>query len=159
VESPYLYNAQCDCPAAAAASSWPHAPTTSLTYRTRFTALSSHVFRRDLTFPSPSLYGVLSLILQPTAKSTRSRTRLPLYPADVLPAHGVPGREVLLHALRYAAFIAARQRAAGFRDAAFEAVFVYFLVVDRLALLREWMRGWVAYLDELPGIGYGGFLS
>jgi hypothetical protein len=50
-----------------------------------------------------------------------------LYPRHILPTNRIPRRHVLLHARREAGFLAAGQRCTGFGDAAFEAVFVYFL--------------------------------
>lgn len=46
---------------------------------------------------------------------------------DVRAANGVPGRDVLFHAGREAAFLLGGERVAGGRDAAVEAVFVEFL--------------------------------
>jgi hypothetical protein len=59
--------------------------------------------------------------------SLHRRARALLHMRQVLPASGVPRRHVLLHAVGVAGRFAGRERGAGGRDAAVEAVLVEFL--------------------------------
>lgn len=70
--------------------------------------------------------------------SSRASSALLLYPGDVLLANRIPGRHVLLHALRKALLLAAGEGSSGLGDALFKAVLVEFLA--RLVSARD--RNW-----------------
>lgn len=77
---------------------------------------------------------------------------------NVRPADGVPVRDVLLHACREAALLLGRERVAGCRDAALEAVFVEFLwkiKSENIQLFFGRKLKVDAYADEGTGIGHG----
>jgi hypothetical protein len=73
----------------------------------------------------PAIIGLQSCIdILLDVLQTRAALALLLYPRDVLLRHCVPCAHVFLHAVCEALLFARRERGAGFRDAALEAVLV-----------------------------------
>jgi hypothetical protein len=74
------------------------------------------------TPPSRILFSVIMLVPNHTPSAL-----LPLYPLNILSRHSIPSSHIFLHTSRETCFLAAGEGGRGFWDAAFEAVFIYFL--------------------------------
>jgi hypothetical protein len=82
-----------------------------------------------------------------------------LYPRHIGLADGVPGLHIFLHTRRQARFLAFGQGGSGFGDAAFEAVFVKFLLQNTISQsYHAVLGGSQIYLDKHARILHGSFL-